>query len=305
MSTQTRLSRGRLSPGQVDRFYDQGFLRLDDVLTPDDLNPVIWEYEGIIDRRARPLLAEGKIRSLYEREPFDRRIACIAAEAAEVADKLNSMFTRGPCLFNFMRHPKILDVAESLVGPEITFHPTHQFRPRIPDPVMGAHKYSGSYSGWHQDAGVFQPEADNQLILTVWIPLNAATVENGCLVVLPGSHKHGLRRHQPSPTPPVLFIPPDEMPPGEPLPLPIQAGGLILFHNYTCHASLPNNSDRVRWSTDQRYLDTAKPTGHPYYPGFVARSRVNPASELTYPEWVSMWERQQVDLPRPPAWRWK
>ena len=62
--------------------------------------------------------------------------------------------------------------------------------------MTGQHRYSGSYSGWHQDAGVLRPEADHHLLVTVWVPLTTATVENGCLVVLPGSHKHGLRRHQ-------------------------------------------------------------------------------------------------------------
>ena len=296
----------KLTQSQIDLFYDQGFLQLDDALGSLDLKPVIWEYEGLIDRRARKLYAEKKISSLHERAPFDQRIAVIGQESREIGDRLNAMYTRGPAIFNLMKNPTLLDIAESLIGPEILCHPTQQFRPRIPDRAMGNYVYSGSYSGWHQDAGVLAPEADNHLLVTIWIPLTEATVENGCLVVIPGSHKHGIRRHQPSPTPPVLFIPEEELPAGEPTPLPIEPGGVLLMHNYICHASLPNSSDRVRWSTDLRYQDSSKPIGHSYYPGFIVRSNSNPDSALKYPEWVSMWERATADTSaRPPSWRWK
>ena len=64
-------------------------------------------------------------------------------------------------------------------------------------------------------------------------------------------------------------------------------------------------SDRVRWSIDLRYQDPAQPTGHPYFSGHVVRSRRNPDSPLTYPEWVTMWEKQLVhDEPWPPVPRW-
>ena len=163
--------------------------------------------KGLIDRKARRLYADNKISALHERAPFDRRIAVVGQESREIGDRLNAMYTRGPAIFNFMKNTKLLDIAESLIGPEILCHPTQQFRPRIPDQSMGSYVYSGSYSGWHQDAGVLAPEADNHLLVTIWIPLTEATVENGCLLVIPGSHKRGIRRHQPSPTPPVLFIP--------------------------------------------------------------------------------------------------
>ena len=56
----------------------------------------------------------------------------------------------------------------------------------------------GTYNGliskipWHQDNGVIMPEADEASILTVWLPLTLATIPNGCLQVVPGSHRAGL-----------------------------------------------------------------------------------------------------------------
>ena len=50
------------------------------------------------------------------------------------------------------------------------------------------------------------------------------------------------------------------------------------------HSSLSNNSDDVRVSLDLRYNPTGQPTGRPEFPGFVARSRRDPSSELRDPE---------------------
>ena len=127
----------KLTQSQIDLFHDQGYLQVDDGLEPQDLNPVIWEYEGIIDRKARTLYADNKISTLHERAPFDQRIAAIGQESREIGDRLNAMYTRGPAIFNLMKNPKLLDIAESLIGPEILCHPTQQFRPRIPDRFDG------------------------------------------------------------------------------------------------------------------------------------------------------------------------
>ncbi len=304
----------RLSQAQIDMFSKEGYLHLNDALGPADINPVVWEYEGIIDQRARKLFAEGKIISLYEREPFDRRILRIAEEAPEISDRLNPQFTRGPAIFHLICNPKILQLVESWVGPEVLGHPTILLRPRMPDRVKSPYSYyvgkdaDGKLLSWHQDSGVFDPEADNTLILTVWIALTEATEENGCLVALPGSHKYGIRRHVPRTEKLDLMIPPEELPPGEVTPLPTKAGGLIIFNNFLCHGTLPNRSDRVRWSADFRYQDPAKPTGQPGRSGFIAQSRMNPETVLTYPEWASQWERSiaasEADpKPRVAPWR--
>ena len=42
-----------LNPVQIDRFEEAGYLQLDGLLSQDELNPVIWEFEGVVDREAR------------------------------------------------------------------------------------------------------------------------------------------------------------------------------------------------------------------------------------------------------------
>ena len=82
----------------------------------------------------------------------------------------------------------------------------------------------------------------------------------------------------------------EEMPQTESLTLPMDKGDVLLMDKQTPHRSTPNNADTVRWSMDLRYQKTGTPTGRPFYPDFVARSRSNPASELRdYDEWCQQW----------------
>ena len=90
----------------------------------------------------------------------------------------------------------------------------------------------------------------------------------------------------------------------------MRSGDVILMHKHTIHGSLPNVSADIRWSLDLRYNPTGQPTGRPEFPGFVARSRRNPASELRDPEaratlWSGALDRLASHPPINPAHRWR
>ena len=85
-------------------------------------------------------------------------------------------------------------------------------------------------------------------------------------------------------------------------PLPVPAGGVILFHPLTIHGSLVNRSDGLRWSFDLRYNVTGEPTGRPMFPSFVARSAAAPETVLRDPAaWRRLWEeaRQRLSTDKP------
>ena len=71
------------------------------------------------------------------------------------------------------------------------------------------------------------------MLITAWIPLTQAAHENGCLMVIPGSHRHGVRLHEAANN---YGIPQEEVPPGEHRALPIEPGGVILFSSLVCHS---------------------------------------------------------------------
>ena len=95
-----------LTEAQISSFHEDGYLRLENVLDTDDLQPVIGEYSDIIDGRAKKLYAEGKVSSLHEDEPFTRRLLLLAKEVPEVAGNLDIMQARGEAAFDFLNEPE-------------------------------------------------------------------------------------------------------------------------------------------------------------------------------------------------------
>lgn len=277
----------RLTDEQVRAFREEGVLVAEGVLVEADLAPVIAAYERWIDRRARELQAEGKIADLHEGEPFDRRFALLYAQSREIERGLDLMQARLPEAFAFMRNANLLDAVECLIGPEITCSPIQHIRAKPPATLSG--EGPGYYNvPWHQDAGVTWEEADASEILTCWLPLVDATSENGCLSVLPGVFRHGFLEHQAEGG---TTIRPHLLPDVPPRTLPVRRGGVIFMHRHTPHRSTPNRTDRVRWSIDLRYQPTGTPTGRPFHPEFVARSRARPESVLSdHAQWCRLWE---------------
>ena len=104
----------------------------------------------------------------------------------------------GAAVFELMRNRKILDAVETLLGPEIYSNPVQHVRIKPLERYLPANqRYSSEVSRtvWHQDMGTVLEEADNSNLITVWVPVTEATLENSCLMVVPGSHKQGLREH--------------------------------------------------------------------------------------------------------------
>ena len=220
-----------LSTAQIQAFREEGVLVAEGVLSEADIAPVINEYASWIDRRAYALQADGKITDLCEQDSFERRAACLYAQSPEITHDMDIMVARGPATFAFLRNERLLDAVEALIGPEILCNPIQHIRAKPPAALIGAG--GGFYNvPWHQDAGVTWEEADHSDIVTCWIALTDATVENGCMEVIPGVWRQGYREHQDAGG---TTIRPDLMPHAQPRPVPVGQGGIVFMHRYTPH----------------------------------------------------------------------
>ena len=275
-----------LTQTEIAAFHDEGVLVVEGLVGAADLAPVIAEYAQWIDCRARELAAEGKISDLCETARVKHRLALLYAQSPEISKDMDIMTVRGPATFEFLHNASLLDAVESLVGPEITCNPIQHIRAKPPGALSG--EGAGFYNvPWHQDAGVTWQEADDSNIVTCWIALTDATVENGCMEVMPGAWKGGYREHQAEGG---TTIRPDLLPQIPPRAVPVRKGGVVFMHRYTPHRSTPNYTEGVRWSLDIRYQPTGVPTGRPFHPDFVVRSRKYPASVLNdHTEWSRLW----------------
>jgi ectoine hydroxylase-related dioxygenase (phytanoyl-CoA dioxygenase family) len=245
----------RLDSDQIATFHREGYLVIEKLLTDRDLQPVIDEINEEIDRRARDLVAAGELSRPYEEESFETRLTRITAETEKVYWSICNGQLAGPGVFSLLTNPKVVDVAESLVGPEIIASSVYRLRPKIPGFAHGV-------VPWHQDSGYFEPYCDKSLILTMWIPLVDATPERGCLQVIPRVHRGEVYRHFRPAKDRYLEIGSNDLPPGEIVTVPVPKGGVLLLTNLTPHCSIDNVSNVVRWSADLRYQSAGLPTNY-------------------------------------------
>ena len=309
---------GSLSPEQVKQYDEQGYLLVKDVLDPaTDLDPIIAEYDGVLDRLAYEVYAAGDIESKYEDLPFGKRLSQIYVDSGKVHAQYfdfslpqkgilhDTPFWTGPAVFSTLTNDKLLDVAESIIGPEIYSNPVQHVRIKPPEAIVPKDPETGrpqlGATQMHQDNGVVNEEADRTQMLTIWFSLLDAPVEAGCLRVEPGSHRQGLLPHCPAGTNKNkkggLQIPSDYYDEDAMVPVPTKRGDVLLLTARTLHDSLPNVSEDIRWSFDLRYNPIGQPTGRESFPGFVARSADNPDSELHDPEiWTQLWTETRARL---------
>jgi hypothetical protein len=293
-----------LTSAQLGQFKEEGYVVVEHVLDPDrDIAPVLAEYAEVLDGIAGSLKAEGLLRSTYRELPFRERLIQICAESGrnfpqefdislpQTGVKADTPIHVGPAAFRLLTTPRLLDLVEDMIGPEIYSNPVQHIRMKLPKRAVAKSGYSGLVSQipWHQDNGVILPEADASRILTVWMPLNEATVDNGCLQVIPRSHRSDLIDHCPGDK--GVAIPEKLIPTERAVPLPMRAGSVLLMTSRTVHSSLDNvTEDQIRISFDLRYQPIGEPTGRPAFPGFVARSAANPGSVLRDPAaWAQLW----------------
>ena len=298
----------QLTDEQLAHFAEHGYVIAENALGDGDLDPVIRDYSEHIDRRARTLLAAGALSSAYADEPFERRLARICAEHSELYDDIDIPAFRGAGMFEFLGNEHLMDLVESIVGPEITCSPIQHTRAKLPQTFLPdetddneeirqkkRQMVQANVAPWHQDAQVHHEEADSTFILTVWIPLVDATPENGCLQVIPGAHK---KRK-------VLWwkhagwgIDDDDIDERSVVTLPMRKGSVLLLHKLIPHRSTPNLTADIRWSMDLRYQKTGTPTGRSRYPDFITRSRSQPQAKYTdYEDWCRRWVKALEQLP--------
>ncbi len=307
----------RLSEEQRQRFDQEGYLVVDDLFTDAELQPVIVEIEAEVDRLARELVAAGELTQPYADYDFEHRLIHITEETDRLALSIWNGTLAGPAIFDLIRNPKLLDLAEQFCGPELIASSVYRLRPKVP-----GHRHGPV--PWHQDSGYFEPFCDNHMVLTVWLPLVDATEERGCMWVQPGVHRGQVLRHRGRKAAWYLEIPDEELPPVEPVCVPVRKGGILLLTNLTPHASFDNTGDVVRWSMDLRYQSARLPTNaditrfpdeligspdtgipvacYPPEADFLVRSRLRPAEVVTDPAVFHAIRTNHVSLPVTSRW---
>ncbi|MEL6734629.1 MAG: phytanoyl-CoA dioxygenase family protein [Pseudomonadota bacterium] len=301
-----------LNANQIAQFERDGFLVIDHVIDPDRIiAPIRAEYAALLDDLYSKWFSQGKVTvdpvglSFEDKLIIAYRAGCDWFQPMDISlpgDRIqhDTPMHFGQAVFDLVTDKHLLDVVESLIGGELISNPIQHVRIKPPAKTLQADEVRAHVGGtaWHQDRAVAHEEADTTQMVTVWCAITDATTENGCLQAIPRHPGDAMRPHCPQRQ---TAIAPGYLDESEAVPLPVKAGGIVLLHPLTPHASLDNTSDSIRWSFDLRYNVTGQPTGRSHFPSFVARSRRYPASEMRSAEtWRTLWEEARDRLAEQP-----
>ena len=232
-----------------------GYVVVNDIIDDGDLDPMSNFIKARVDEYAHELYAEGKISSLYEDESFERRYAAIC-EAQRILPRNWTFGSFGREFYDLYTLRGILHVLSLILGPEVSNIGTPALRTKLPGSVITSFP-------WHQDSqyldqstiGKQEKHTEHLHLVTVWVPLVEATVENGCCWVIPGSYRWGLLdgvRGEDS----NIRMEEDVEARGTPVPIPLKPGGALFMSNLCVHTSKLNTTRACRWSIDFRYFPT-------------------------------------------------
>ncbi len=210
-----------VSAGAARFYQEHGYLVLEHALTSA-------EIDALNDEAARICRGDrGAIRGVTPAEAGEpdvevmRRYLCIHFPH-KVSDGMYQM----------LAHPAIVEVLTSIIGPNVKSMQSMLFIKASGKPGQA----------WHQDE-FFIPTRDRSLT-GAWMALDDATVENGCLWVIPGSHRHGLLWPQHKHGDQRFDCAGEAMDfpytDDDAVPVEVKKGSIVFFNGYLLHRSLPN-----------------------------------------------------------------
>ena len=204
-----------LSAAQITRYREDGFVFPYDVYTPAEAAALYAKYSDLENS-----LGEEPQNRIKPQLPF-------------------------PWLCDVVRHPRLLDAVEDLIGPDILCWGASFFTKKANDP---------RFISWHTDSFVYGFEPAETL--TAWLGFNDSTIESGCLRYIPGSHKSAAQ-HEIRPDPNnlatlgqnVIDVAEDRAVYAE-----LKAGQVVFHHESVVHSSTPNRSDHPRIGFSIHYV---------------------------------------------------
>ena len=199
----------------ADRYSRDGFLSPVQVVSPEEA----------ADHRARMERAEAKLGLLH----YKNKVHTIVRSPYQLAT-----------------HARVLDVVESLIGPDILVYNVMYI---VKEPR------SKSYVSWHQDLTYWGFDGDAEV--SMWLALTEATAESGCMRMVPGSHARGRREHRLTDDETNVLDhgqTVDGVEEERAVTCALQPGEASFHHGWTLHASMPNLGVDRRIGLNVQYL---------------------------------------------------
>jgi ectoine hydroxylase-related dioxygenase (phytanoyl-CoA dioxygenase family) len=225
----------KLTPQQIDTYNALGHLTVPAVFSLPEMDDAIADAQAW-GREFLSTLDPAKRAWYLERSTAE----------ADVLRKLDNPVHHRPAFQKLAKNPALVGMVESLVGPGVSVYFSQIFfkppRGGGPKPV-------------HQDNFYFGPN-NLQGVVTAWIALDEATIENGCMWFGEGTNKGPVYKHVAPPDEPFNLQVPADIAKTIPMtPGPVPRGGVSFHHGNTFHQSSDNNSDKWRRAAALHYVN--------------------------------------------------
>ena len=224
-----------LTQQQIDGYHENGFLVVEDLVSPEDIQRLKDDTLKIC-------------RGEYPCETIQPLPATMSdQEVLENFLCIHQPHKISPLVLEMVKHPGMAGVLSQIIAPDVKCMQSMLFV-KPPD-------FPGQ--AWHQDE-LYIPTRDRSLT-GGWIAMDDATVENGCLWVLPGSHKKGYLYDQHS-----IEGMEDEwdfancsygFDDSGKIPVEVKAGAVVFFNGYLLHTSFKNRSNMYRRVLVNHYMN--------------------------------------------------
>ena len=225
------------------RFMDQGYLRLGKLHSPDALAALQRRIDeimlGDVSYEGMRFQLDGK-NGTYSN--LSRKT--VGHEHRTLQYRRIDDLERDPLFLTYMQHPLFRQITRRYIGEEVS-----TFRAMF----MNKPAEQGTELPWHQDIGKGWGLDQNPTV-TVWTALDDATVENGCMQIVPGSNRLGILNegHYTSEEDQEKYARDEDV-----IDLEAEAGEAILLHNFLLHRSGVNPTGRPRRAFSTAYMDAA------------------------------------------------
>lgn len=216
-----RILNRKLTNAEIYDFQNEGYLILHDLLPVGELSELNEELE-----------------TRYQKRLQDPEIA----GNEEKRNQIHGLGSDSERSQRLARDPRLLSLIEDLVQPGIALFSAKLISKGPNEPHNVCH--------WHQDEAYWHIYSESEHRLSIWLPLQDTTKKNGCLRVIPGTHKKGIIPHEPRTSRDhgacrLSFLPGERELPNT-VYCEIPAGSAVLFSNKLCHSSLGNHTAQHR-----------------------------------------------------------
>lgn len=241
-------------------FEENGYLVVPDIISPAELERLRAMVDGVLEGRVRPELPEPG--SGIPAEDFQIQWEPSIRDDAGISrrEKVRVVFHLCHTHPFFRAHavrPELISVAENLLGPGLKLYTDQMF-------VKPAHH--GSAVPFHQDSG-YWPAVRPHGMLSCWTALDDATIENGCVHYIPGTHRALIPHHEFQGVQQYGLLD-EQLDVSREVPVELKAGSAVFHHSLTVHRSFPNRSDKGRRGLITIYmpanLEFVQPWPFPY-----------------------------------------